>query len=56
MPEGVFLVRKRQMKASETLDFRGSEPDFMVFKRRDNQQGHLTLDRSHYNMNSVPPN
>lgn len=38
MPEGVFLVRKRQMKASETLDFSGSEPDFMVFKRRDNQQ------------------
>lgn len=38
MPEGVFLVRKRQMKASETLDFSGSKPDFMVFKRRDNQQ------------------
>ena len=38
MPEGVFLVRKRQMKQSETLDFSGAEPDFMVFKRRDNQQ------------------
>lgn len=25
MPEGVFLVRKRQMKASETLDFFSQE-------------------------------
>lgn len=34
MPEGVLLARKRQIKRSETLDFSGSEPDFMVFKRR----------------------
>ena len=34
MPEGVLLVRKRQIKQSNTLDFAGSEPDFMVFKRR----------------------
>ena len=34
MPDGVLLVRKRQIKRSTTLDFAGSEPDFMVFKRR----------------------
>ena len=34
MPEGVWLARKRQIKRSRTLDFAGSEPDFMVFKRR----------------------
>lgn len=34
MPEGVQLARKRQIKRSATLDFAGSEPDFMVFKRR----------------------
>ena len=34
MSEGVLLARKRQIKRSETLDFSGSEPDFMVFKRR----------------------
>ncbi len=34
MPEGVWLVRKRQIKQSNTLNFAGSEPDFMVFKRR----------------------
>ena len=34
MPEGVFLATKRQIKKSGTLDFAGSEPDFMVFKRR----------------------
>ena len=33
MPDGVFLVRKSQIKRSSTLDFAGSEPDFMVFKR-----------------------
>lgn len=38
MPEGVFLVRKRQMKKSETLDCSEGEPDFMIFRRRDNQQ------------------
>ena len=34
MPDGVLLARKRQIKQSTTLDFAGSEPDFMVFKRR----------------------
>lgn len=38
MPEGVFLVRKVQIKKSDTLDFAGSEPDFMVFKRRNGVQ------------------
>ena len=30
----VLLARKPQIKRSSTLDFAGSEPDFMVFKRR----------------------
>ncbi len=34
MPDGVLLARKRQIKRSNTLDFAGPEPDFMVFKRR----------------------
>ena len=34
MSDGVLLARKRQIKQSRTLDFSGSEPDFMVFKRR----------------------
>lgn len=38
MPNGVFLVRKRQMKKCKTLDFAGAEPDFMVFKRKKNIQ------------------
>ena len=38
MPEGVLLARKRQIKRSDSLDFAGSEPDFMVFKRRDGVQ------------------
>ena len=38
MPDGVFLARKAQIKKSEVLDFAGSEPDFMVFKRRDGNQ------------------
>ena len=38
MPKGVYLVRKQQMKQSKKLDFSGAEPDFMIFKRRDNQQ------------------
>ena len=38
MPEGVLLVRKRQIKRSNILDFAGSEPDFMVFKRRRGEQ------------------
>lgn len=38
MPEGVLLARKTHIKRSVTLDFAGSEPDFMVFKRRDGVQ------------------
>lgn len=34
MPEGVFLATKKQIKDSLQLDFHGSEPDFIVFKRR----------------------
>ncbi len=34
MPEGVLLAQKSQIKKSTTLEFPGSEPDFMVFKRR----------------------
>ncbi len=38
MPEGVFLVRKQQMKKCRTLDFLGAEPDFIVFRRRSGKQ------------------
>ena len=38
MPEGVFLVRKNQMKKSKTLNLSGGVPDFIIFRRRDNQQ------------------
>ncbi len=38
MPDGIYLADKRQLKASETLDFGGSEPDFVIFRRRDGKQ------------------
>ena len=38
MPEGVFLASKRQVKRSQTLDSNNSEPDFLIFKRRDGVQ------------------
>ena len=38
MEDGVFLVDKRQLKASTKLDFTGSEPDFVVFRRRNERQ------------------
>ena len=38
MSDGVFLVRKKEMKKCKTLDFAGAEPDFMVFKRRERIQ------------------
>lgn len=42
MKEGVALARKRQIKESQTLDFWGAEPDFMVFRRRQgNQSCHI---------------
>ena len=34
MQEGVLLAGKTQIKRSNMLNFAGSEPDFMVFKRR----------------------
>ena len=38
MPDGVFLADKPQLKKCNRLDFAGSEPDFMIFKRREGQQ------------------
>ena len=38
MPDGVLIARKQQIKRSNTLDFAGAEPDFMVFRRRRNIQ------------------
>ena len=38
MPDGVFLAHKRQLKSSARLQTAGTEPDFVVFKRRNNEQ------------------
>ena len=38
MHDGVLLARKSDLKKSRALQFAGSEPDFVVFKRRDNKQ------------------
>ncbi len=38
MPDGVMLAGKKLIKKSGILDFAGAEPDFIVFRRRDNQQ------------------
>ena len=38
MPDGVFLALKKEIKRCQALDFQGSEPDFMIFKRRQGQQ------------------
>jgi len=38
MPDGVFLATKRQIKNSKTPKYKGAEPDFMVFKRREGRQ------------------
>ncbi len=38
MPDGVFLVTKKVIKASKTIESHGSEPDFLIFKRRENRQ------------------
>ena len=38
MGEGVLLARKAEIKNSETLVREGSEPDFMVFRRRNGVQ------------------
>lgn len=38
MPDGVFLAHKRQLKSSVTLQTADTEPDFVIFKRRNNEQ------------------
>lgn len=38
MPDGVFLATKRAIKASRVIESHGSEPDFLIFKRREKQQ------------------
>jgi len=38
MPDGVRIANKQQIKKCETIDFPGSEPDFLIFKRRDSKQ------------------
>lgn len=38
IPEGVFLATKKAIKQSDKLQFHGSEPDFLLFKRRDRGQ------------------
>ena len=38
MKEGVLAASKKEIKKSNTLKFSGSEPDFMIFKRRAGKQ------------------
>lgn len=38
MPDGVLLATKKQVKESTKLNATGSEPDFMIFKRRAGSQ------------------
>ena len=38
MPDGVFIASKREIKKSNKIQFSGSEPDFMIFKRRQGRQ------------------
>lgn len=38
MPDGVLLATKKQIKNSTRLNATGSEPDFMIFKRREGSQ------------------
>lgn len=38
MSEGVWLATKKAVKQSKTLRFAGSEPDFLIFKRRGKRQ------------------
>ncbi len=33
--DGIWLARKQQIKKSETINFEGSEPDFMVFEHHE---------------------
>ena len=38
MPDGVLLATKKQIKKSTRLNATGLEPDFMIFKRREESQ------------------
>ena len=38
MQDGVMIATKQQMKDSKSLDFPGSEPDFLIFKRSKGRQ------------------
>ncbi len=38
MPEGSFLATKRQIKKYSEFDSKGIEPDFLIFRRKDNEQ------------------
>ena len=38
MQEGVFIAPKKQIKKCKTLDSISAEPDFLIFKRRQNRQ------------------
>lgn len=37
MPDGVFVANKSQMKDCNTLNFAGSDPDFIIFGHKDNR-------------------
>ena len=39
MQDGVRIATKQQIKKCESIDFPGSEPDFLIFKRRQSKQG-----------------
>lgn len=38
MPDGVFLAHKSDLKKSQVLQTSAAEPDFVIFKRRNNEQ------------------
>ncbi len=38
MEDGVFIARKKDIKKSKYFASQGSEPDFVIFKRRDGEQ------------------
>ena len=38
MPDGVLVAHKKKVKKCKTLDFAGTEPDFLIFKRREGKQ------------------
>ena len=38
MKDGVLIANKRQVKKCESIDFPGSEPDFLIFKLRQGEK------------------